>query len=95
LFMVVKEAMNNAVKHAAASQIKFGLSYNAYKLRAEVTDNGHGFRLDETGKAGDGLENMRRRMLAIGGELNIQSDPGQGTVVQFQVSLPAGRKAAR
>jgi signal transduction histidine kinase len=95
LFMVVKEALNNAVKHAAASQITFGLSYHAHNLKAEIVDNGRGFRLDETAKAGDGLENIRRRMLAIGGELNIKSDPGQGTAVQLHVLLPADRKVAR
>jgi signal transduction histidine kinase len=95
LFMVAKEALNNAVKHAAASQITFDLNYSALKLRVEITDNGRGFRLDETAKTGDGLENMRRRMLAIGGELNIKSDPGQGTAVQLQVLLPAVRIVAQ
>ena len=90
-FMVVKEALNNAVKHAAASQLKFGLSYEKSRLKAEIADNGCGFRLDETAKAGDGLENMRRRMLAIGGAFNIRSNPGQGTAVQLEVLLPADR----
>lgn len=95
VFMVIKEALNNAVKHAAASQVQFGFSYDANRLKAEVSDNGKGFCQDATVKASDGLENMRRRMLAIGGELNIKSASCQGTAVQLQVLLPAVRLTAQ
>ena len=94
VFMVAKEALNNVVKHASASQITFRLNYSTGTLSVEIADNGCGFRRDATTKAGDGLENMRRRMLAIGGDLHIKSD-AQGTVVQLQVLLPAERMVAR
>ncbi|MDB6068517.1 MAG: Integral rane sensor signal transduction histidine kinase [Pedosphaera sp.] len=91
VFMVVKEALNNAVKHAAAGQIRFGLDHDANKLEIEIADNGRGFRRDETTAVGNGLENMRRRMSGIGGELNIQSEPGKGTTVRLQALLRAGK----
>jgi signal transduction histidine kinase len=95
LYMVVKEALNNAVKHAAAREIRFGLDYTANRLTVEIADNGRGFRLDEIAAAGNGLENMRRRMKAIGGELNLQSEPGQGTTVRLQVLFQTGKIVAQ
>jgi signal transduction histidine kinase len=95
LFMVVKEVLNNAVKHATASQIKFGLNYNADKLEIEITDNGRGFHPEKIVKAGDGLENMQRRVHAIGGGLNIKSEPGQGTTICLQILLHADRTDIR
>ncbi|HXI72851.1 MAG TPA: sensor histidine kinase [Verrucomicrobiae bacterium] len=91
LFMVVKEALNNAVKHAAASHVKFGLNYHTDKLEVEITDNGRGFQIEKTAKAGNGLENIRRRMSAIGGVLDIKSQPSLGTTVRLQVLLPLDR----
>lgn len=87
LFMVVKEALNNAVKHADAGQIRFGLDYVANKLTVEIADNGRGFCFDKLAATGNGLENMQKRISAIGGELKIQSQPGQGTTVSLQVSF--------
>jgi signal transduction histidine kinase len=85
LFMGVKEAMNNAVKHAAAPQVRFGLDYTANRLTVVIADNGRGFCPDETTVMGNGLENMRRRMNAIGGEFDLKSKPGEGTTVRLQV----------
>lgn len=90
LFLVVKEAINNAVKHAAARQIKFGLEYTANRLTIEITDDGRGFLLDKAAESGNGLGNMRRRMDAIGGEFNVETGPGRGTTVKFHLLLPEG-----
>lgn len=96
LFMVVKEALNNAVKHAQANEIRFGLNYSARILAVEISDNGRGFRLEEKTASGNGLENMRRRMSAIGGELKLQNEPpGHGTTVRLQVLLPESKFVAR
>lgn len=95
LFMAVKEALNNAVKHAAAHQIKFRLDYTTNRLTVEIADNGRGFRFDEITAVGNGLENMRKRMSAIGGELTIQSEPGQGTTVKLQMLFQTGKVVAQ
>ena len=86
LFMAVKEALNNAVKHARAREIRFVLDYTAGLLTVEIADNGAGFRVHES-VIGNGLQNMRRRMNTLGGELLLQSEPGQGAMVKLRVSL--------
>jgi len=91
LFMVVKESLNNAVKHAAATQISFGLNFRAGHLEIAIADNGRGFSLEEKVKSGDGLENMKRRTSAIGGRLEIVAEPTQGTTVRLQMLLAADK----
>ena len=95
LFLVVKEAINNAVKHTTARQIKFGMYYTANRLTVEVADDGQGFRVDETSAAGNGLENMRKRMSAIGGEFELDSKLGRGTTVKFSLVLKEGSMVAQ
>jgi len=87
LYMVVKEALNNAVKHAGARQIKFGLDFTPKQLTVHIHDNGCGFRPDEKKPTRNGLKNMRNRLSAIGGVLDLQSEPGQGTSITLKVIL--------
>lgn len=88
LFMVVKEALHNAVKHAEAGRIKLGLSFQAEsRLSIVVSDNGRGFHPDQVASVGNGLENMNRRMHEIGGDLKVESEPGRGTVVTLLLPL--------
>jgi signal transduction histidine kinase len=89
LFMVVKEALHNAVKHAAPRRIKLGLEIQPEgKLSIVVSDDGRGFLPDQVEAVGNGLENMNRRMRDLGGELKLWSKPAQGTTVTLQLSLP-------
>jgi len=93
LFMVVKEALHNAVKHAAPRRIKLGLEFHPEnQLSIVVSDDGRGFHLDQAAAVGNGLENMNRRMREIGGELKLQSEPGQGTTVTLLLSLTASKQ---
>ncbi len=89
IFMVVKEALNNAVKHATAGQIILRLDFTeiANLLTVQVEDNGRGFHLREIKIAGNGLENMRKRLDAIGGVLDLQSEVGRGTTVKLKITL--------
>jgi signal transduction histidine kinase len=74
------EALQNVAKHApGATRVSISLSRNG-DLRFEVRDNGPGFALDDAAD-GRGLVNMRDRMAAAGGELEIHSRPGAGTEV--------------
>jgi signal transduction histidine kinase len=83
------EAMQNAAKHAAgASLITIGLSDDG-ALRFEVGDDGAGFDR-RTSSPGAGIANMRDRLAAVGGELDIISEAGKGTQV---VGLVPGRPA--
>jgi signal transduction histidine kinase len=74
------EALQNVAKHApGASSVSISLNQNG-GLRFEVRDDGPGFLVEEA-VPGDGLMNMRDRMAAVGGELDICSSPGAGTTV--------------
>lgn len=96
LFLAFKEALNNSVKHARASEVVVTLAVreNGFLLSAE--DNGCGFEMSAPGDRpdsrrsarGNGLKNMRRRLEDLGGRCHIQSVPGQGTRVSFEVVFP-------
>jgi len=91
LYMVVKEALNNAVKHATARQIKFGLDFTSNQLTVQICDNGRGFCPDRTIPTRNGLKNMRKRLNAIAGILDVQSTPGQGTSITLKVVFSEGK----
>ena len=80
------EAMQNASKHADGAE-RITISFtNGEKLRFEVRDNGRGF--DANGSTdGAGLTNMRDRLAALGGDLEVTSSPGAGTVVAGTVPV--------
>ena len=89
IFLVIKETLNNALKHAAASEVRLQISATQNILKIEITDNGRGFDLNQTpdGRVGHGLSNMRDRITAVGGQLQFDSAPGQGTRLRFEVKL--------
>jgi signal transduction histidine kinase len=86
-FLAFKEALNNAVRHAGASQIIIVLEVVAQKLRVAVTDNGHGFVPSEQLTGCDGITSMRERMAKMHGRCEIESQPGAGTTVTFWLPL--------
>ena len=88
LFLASKEAVNNAVKHAHAQEIRVSLRVEGNRLVVEVADDGVGLPPD-VGQTGNGLENYRERMDAAGGTLTMTSTPGAGTRITFSVPLQA------
>ena len=82
LFLIFKEAIHNALKHSRAGEVVLSATVEGRKLRMTLRDNGKGFRMEEI-RAGNGLLNMQERAARLGGTLRIQSEPGQGTVVEF------------
>jgi ligand-binding sensor domain-containing protein/signal transduction histidine kinase len=87
LFMAVKEALNNVLKHAGATEVRISLAIENGDLRIVVTDNGCGFVMNGSHNGGNGLENMRERLARIGGRLNMESEQNAGTKVQMEVAL--------
>jgi signal transduction histidine kinase len=84
IFLAVKEALTNALKHAAAHEVLVRAQAVDDALEIEVQDDGKGFDTNAGGR-GHGLGNMRRRVQAMGGEVDIQSRPGQGTIVRLRL----------
>ncbi|WP_188191806.1 sensor histidine kinase [Nonomuraea sp. SYSU D8015] len=77
MYFTVSEAVANALKHAAATTIGVRLSHENGRLRATVTDDGKGF--DPHAAAHRGLATLADRLDALGGGLDLDSEPGKGT----------------
>jgi signal transduction histidine kinase len=86
LFMAFKEALNNVLKHAGATEVRIGLSLRGDKLVLSVVDNGCGFTPNGH-DSGNGLINMRNRLEQIGGVMTFESAPGNGTKVEMEAPL--------
>ena len=92
LYRIAQEAVNNAVQHAAASQIDVGLSRNGRSFTLTIADDGSGMveRSDEG--LGLGLQIMRYRSDLLGAVLTIQSKPRRGTVVTCCYHVAGGEQ---
>ncbi|HIV70220.1 MAG TPA: cache domain-containing protein [Candidatus Aquabacterium excrementipullorum] len=81
LFRVAQEALTNVAKHAQATQVDLSLAFEPDHIELRVNDNGQGFDVDEVSAhptAGIGLRNMRERLAAIGGRLEVHADQPPG-----------------
>jgi signal transduction histidine kinase len=87
ILLTVKEALNNALKHANASDITVELKVEPRFLMIRLQDNGKGFDSVTGARFGNGLMNMRRRIEDLGGTLNISAVPGEGTSVRMRVPI--------
>ena len=90
VFLVVKEALQNIVKHARATEVWLRISASSRGLRIVVEDNGCGFDRPPEDAWADGLRNMRQRLTEIGGECRIQSRVGIGTAITVELPWPPG-----
>ncbi|NHE56195.1 sensor histidine kinase [Cyclobacterium plantarum] len=93
LYRICQEAVNNAIKYAAAKEVKITLSHNSQTLHLEIADDGRGFdikKLEEKGHfsaSGHGLFNIRERANFINGQCEIRTEPGKGTSINISVPL--------
>ncbi len=90
LLRVVQEALTNARRHSGAKSIRIRLRIEEAGVVVEVADDGRGYGPGVT--PGVGLMSMRERTLAIGGELEVDSEPGVGTIVRLRVPASALRR---
>jgi signal transduction histidine kinase len=88
IFLVVKEALHNVVKHSGAYRVNVSLNLSGNLLSVIIDDNGTGFEVDKITGTGNGLPGMQRRIEALGGSYSITSNKGKGTLIQFSVSIP-------
>jgi signal transduction histidine kinase len=98
LYRVVQEALTNAAKHAGAGRVAVVVGRRAGVAVAVVEDDGGGFDPDGTRppgrRAGLGLAGMRERVGLLGGTVEVESQPGQGTTVFARIPLTDAAPAA-
>jgi signal transduction histidine kinase len=86
LYRISQEALNNALKHADATQVTVYLRAEGDQVELEIVDNGTGFQAEAVERGGGmGLVNMQERAAKLGGTLIVNSTPGEGTRVTVSV----------
>lgn len=83
LLTIANEALSNVARHAHATRVFLSATTKDDWLRLEIKDNGHG--LPEDYVLGYGLRNMQDRARLLGGDMALESQPGQGTTVTIEV----------
>jgi PAS domain S-box-containing protein len=87
LFLIAQEALNNSLKHAAASVVTVIVGATPESVWLEVRDNGCGFDAGNGQVHGLGFNSLREHAARLGGQLAIESAPGGGAVVRVQLAL--------
>ena len=88
LYRVAKEAVSNAVRHADARNVDVRLVHGPGWVKMTVTDDGRGFETNEQQTSGGmGLRSIRDRVRGEGGDLSIESTPGEGTRITVQLQV--------
>jgi signal transduction histidine kinase len=88
IFRVVQESLTNVVRHAQAGQVDITLRHEASQLALCIRDNGRGFDVAATRQqAGFGLLSMRERVLSMGGQMHLDTAPGQGTTIRIHIPV--------
>lgn len=92
VFRIAQEALRNCVRHSGAGTARVMLKTAGEEIRLSVSDDGCGFEMhSEAMKKGLGFTSMRERLRIVGGEMQVQSQPMHGTVIQ--VSVPLARES--
>ena len=86
LFLILKEAINNAAKYSCATHMNVSLNRNEQSIIACVEDDGRGFD-PNTASGGNGLRNMKQRAALIRASFDLQSTPEVGTRIVLEIPL--------
>jgi ligand-binding sensor domain-containing protein/signal transduction histidine kinase len=87
VFLAFKEAVNNVVKHAHASEAWIRLRLSPDNFILEIEDNGRGLGNPDSAQNRNGLRNMKKRMADIRGEFSISGGANGGTIVRLKIPL--------
>jgi signal transduction histidine kinase len=85
LYRIAQEAMQNIARHAHATRVELTLQRRDHQLVLEIRDNGKGFDPSRDFPGHIGLQSMPERAAHVGGEFQIQSQPGSGTVITVRL----------
>jgi signal transduction histidine kinase/ligand-binding sensor domain-containing protein len=87
ILRIAQEAIHNVKKHAGARKLSVQLEYRPLEIALDVRDDGQGFAADKAPAPGHyGLTGMHERAAAIGGTLEVTSEPGSGTTVRLRLN---------
>lgn len=86
--LAVREALQNVAAHSAATEAGVTMQLTEKKLMVVIQDNGRGFDSSQRSGAGNGLNNMQRRVEEMGGRFELETHPGRGTKIQFEFPWP-------
>ena len=78
---MAQEALANVARHSGAKSVEVDLVYDADRLMLRVADDGHGFSIAKAKGDGFGLQSMSERLAKLGGRIDVESAPGEGTRV--------------
>jgi signal transduction histidine kinase len=87
LFRIFQEAVNNAIRHGAATEIRIELSGVSPQLNVRITDDGSGFRPEAGNDHGLGLTAMAERVRLCHGHFHVESRVGEGTTLRIEIPL--------
>jgi len=85
LFLSVKEALHNTVKHSQATEVWLRIRFDDHTMQIQIEDNGRGISTNH--HPGDGLRNMQQRMTELSGSMNVKTNPGADTTLTFNLPL--------
>lgn len=85
IFRIIQECLQNVIKHSQAENVELSFFYDSELLKVVVADNGIGFQKNLSAKKDCmGLPGISKRAALIGGEVQVDSAPGRGTVITIQ-----------
>ena len=87
LYRISQEALNNVLKHARARNVSVALTQDEHGVRLTVIDDGVGFD-PSTPSHGMGIAGIRERVGLLRGKLELDSEPGKGTIVHVVIPVP-------
>lgn len=89
VFRIVQEALANVARHSNADKVEIELVYTSMELTCMIRDNGRGFDPTQA-SLGFGIRSMQERAKSLGSQLNLESAPGEGTIITFALKLNNG-----
>ena len=87
IVQLAREAISNAVRHSGGTHVQVSLVELGDHALLEISDDGKGFEPERVHGRGHGLANLRARAEVLGGELEIESEPGAGTWIRVRIPL--------
>lgn len=91
VYRIIQESMNNIIRHSKAKEVILNVSREDNYISILISDDGIGFSKEELGsvkdKHGFGIQGMMERIRLIKGEINIDSNPGEGTTLNFKIPI--------